>query len=106
MALWWMLLAAVAYVAGGYCMKLSVGFTQPLPSAALFLLFCAGAACQTMAMRHTEMGVAYILVLGLESLLAAFVSLVLLREHWDTGRIIAVLIILTGLVLLHRSGAR
>ena len=59
--------AAAAFAFGGVCMKYSEGLTRPVPSALLFVLFCAGAAAQTLAMRHAEMGATYILVLGLES---------------------------------------
>jgi multidrug transporter EmrE-like cation transporter len=60
-------LAAVLFSFGGLAMNASAGLTHAGPSAAVFGLFCAGSACQAIGMRRTEMGVAYISVLGLEA---------------------------------------
>jgi hypothetical protein len=45
-------------------MKLSAGLTRPWPTAVLFELFFLG-ALQTLGKRRADLGVAYILVLGL-----------------------------------------
>jgi quaternary ammonium compound-resistance protein SugE len=96
-------LASVCFAAGGVFMKWSAGVTRPGPAAAFFGLFLAGAALQALAMRETDLGVAYIFVLGLEAVLASVFSAFLFEERWPADRIVAVVLIVAGIVLLRRS---
>jgi small multidrug resistance pump/quaternary ammonium compound-resistance protein SugE len=96
-----MIAAALAYTSGGVCMKYSFGLTRPLPTVLLFTLFLLGAGLQALAMRSTDMGVAYILVLGLESLLAFIFSIYFFNEVATMTRVIAVFLITMGIILLH-----
>jgi multidrug transporter EmrE-like cation transporter len=83
-------------------MKYSEGLTRPIPTVLLFVLFSAGAAAQTIAMRHAEMGTTYILVLGMESVLAFMLGVLIFSESATPVRIAAVLLVTTGIVLLRR----
>lgn len=96
-----MIAAAFAYTCGGVCMKYSVGLTRPVPTLLLFPLFLLGAGLQALAMRSTDMGVAYIFVLGLESLLAFVFSIFLFNEVASLTRVLAVFLITMGIILLH-----
>jgi multidrug transporter EmrE-like cation transporter len=96
-----LLLASIAFTFGGVCMKYSDGLTKFVPSVLLFLLFAFGAACQAIAMRNSEMAVAYIFVLGLESLFAFALGVVVFGEAANFVRILAVGFITLGIVLLH-----
>ena len=58
------------YVLGGALMKWSQGLTQALPTLGLTALFSAGALIQARAMRDEQLGTSYVVVLGLEALLA------------------------------------
>ncbi len=84
-------------------MKASAGLTRLGPSVAVFALFCAGAACQTIGMRRTEMGVAYISVLGLEALAAFALSSLVLGERVTISKVGALLLIVGGIALLERQ---
>ena len=97
-----LLAAALAYTLGGVCMKHSAGLTRLLPSLAIAVLFLGGAACQALAMRRAEMSVAYIYVLGLESILAFVFGVVFFLETITAPRLAAVAFITLGIVLLHR----
>ena len=94
--------AALAYTLGGVCMKYSEGLTRGLPSIQLFVLFVAGAVLQTLAMKHSEMAVTYIFVLGLESVLAFLLGVLVFRESATAERILAVGLVTAGIVLLQR----
>ena len=96
-------LAALSFASGGLFMKYSSGMTRLLPTFAFLLLFCFGAACQALAMKKTEMGAVYILVLGLEAVAALGLSLVFLGERLSLGRVAAAVVILGGIVLLDRA---
>ncbi len=60
-----------SYVIGGTLMKYSRGLTRLLPSLALVVIFSAGALVQAKAMRYEQLGPSYVVVLGLEALLAS-----------------------------------
>lgn len=96
-----MIAAALAYTCGGVCMKYSFGLTRPVPTVLLFILFLLGAGLQALAMRSTDMGVAYIFVLGLESLLAFVFSIFLFNEAVSGTRVLAVFLITMGIILIH-----
>ena len=51
-------------------------------------------------MRHTDLGVSYILVLGLEALVAFGLSLLAFGETVSPARLLGVALILVGAVLL------
>jgi multidrug transporter EmrE-like cation transporter len=95
--------ASALFAGGGLFMKLSDGLTKLLPSIVLFVFFCAGAACQTVAMRRADMGVVYIFVLGLEAVLAMLLSVLVLGERANASRIAAVVLVVAGIALLRRT---
>ncbi len=84
-------------------MKYSNGMTRFLPGVAVLLLFCCGATCQAIAMKRSDMGPVYILVLGLEAAAAFLLSIVVLGERATMARVFAVALIAGGIVLLERS---
>lgn len=98
-----LLLASLAYAVGGLFMKQSAGATRLLPTAAFLLLFLTGAVMQAVAMRKADMGVSYVVVLGVEAVVAVLLSAVFLREAWSLSRLAAVVLILVGIVWLRRA---
>jgi len=92
-------LAALLFTVGGIFMKLSEGLTRFWPTVVVFALFVGGAALQTLAMKREDLAVSYILVVGLESILA-FLFGVLLFSEGCTPRIAGVVLIAGGIVSL------
>jgi multidrug transporter EmrE-like cation transporter len=92
--------AAFSYSAGGYFMKLSEGLTKGLPTTLVFGLFCLGALLQTIAMRHTEMTVTYIVVLGVEAITALLLGWLFLGEGLTLVKLAGVLLVVIGVVVL------
>lgn len=84
-------------------MKYSQGLSNLMPSAGVFLLFGIGAVCQAKAMAHTEMGVAYVFVLGFEAVIASLLSVAVLHERMNSLRVLAIVVIVVGIGLLQRS---
>ena len=103
MYLFLLITASLLFAIGGLFMKLSLGLTKFVPALLVFMFFAAGAACQAIAMKRADMGVAYVFVLGLEAVAAFAISVFALREAAAPARIIAVLLIVFGIVLLERT---
>jgi quaternary ammonium compound-resistance protein SugE len=97
-----LILAALSFTSGGIFMKNSAGLTRMWPSIFMSVLFVTGAGLQALAMRREDMSVAYISVLGLESLLAFAFGALLLGEAISANRICAVALIIVGVALLRR----
>jgi quaternary ammonium compound-resistance protein SugE len=95
--------AALLFAVGGLFMKYSNGMTRFLPGVAVLLLFCCGATCQAVAMKRSDMGPVYILVLGLEAVTAFLLSMVVLGERATLARVFAIVLIAAGIVLLERA---
>lgn len=96
-------LAAALYVAGAVFMKHSAGLTRWLPALALLVVFGAGALLQAWAMKHEALGSSYVVVLGLESLLAMIAGYFLFAEQVTAGMISGVVLIVLGIILLRMS---
>lgn len=94
--------AAICFACGGLTMKFADGVAKPGPAAAFLALFLTGAVLQSLALRKADLGVAYIAVLGLEAVLTFAFSIWLLNESASVTRILAVILILSGVVLLRR----
>jgi multidrug transporter EmrE-like cation transporter len=93
--------AALAYTVGAICMKLSEGMARLGPTLLVYVLFATGATCQIVAMRRASLGVAYLLVLGLEALFAFGFGVVFFRESHSVTKLFGVAAILLGILLLH-----
>jgi multidrug transporter EmrE-like cation transporter len=96
-------LAAVMYVTGGVLMKYSQGLTQAVPAFGLTALFSAGALIQARAMRHEELGTSYIVVLGLEALLAIAYGSLLFGEQISLRAAAGIALVMIGIVILRLS---
>jgi multidrug transporter EmrE-like cation transporter len=103
MPLFLLLLASVAYAAGGLFMKHSDGVTHLLPTLAFVALFCSGAVLQALGMKHAEMGVSYVFVLGAEAIAAVALSALVLHEHYSVSRLVAIAMVVAGIAWLRQS---
>lgn len=95
------LIAALAFTVGGIYMKLSAGLTQLVPSLLVYICFAVGASLQTLAMRKTDLGVTYLVVLGLESVLAFLFSTFLFKEASSAAKYFGLTLLVAGMILLH-----
>lgn len=84
-------------------MKLSNGLSELIPSLLVYIFFIAGASLQTIAMRRSALGVTYVIVLGLESVLAFLFGVVLFQENYSYTNFIGVSLIVAGMGFLQTS---
>ena len=97
------ILAALFFTVGGVFMKLSEGLTKFWPTLFVFALFVIGAALQTLAMKREDLAVTYLLVVGLESILAFLFGVLLFSESCTPVRIAGVLLITGGIISLRSA---
>jgi small multidrug resistance pump/quaternary ammonium compound-resistance protein SugE len=93
-------LAAVLFSAGGVCMKLSAGLTRLPATLALFALFAGGAALNALAMAGRDLGVVYIIVLGLEAVLTFAAGAFFFQEAVTPLRLAGVALVVAGIACL------
>jgi multidrug transporter EmrE-like cation transporter len=95
--------AAMSFATGGVAMKYADGLTRFWPSVIVFALFAAGAALQGIAMRGTALSVTYLVVLGLEAVIAFGLGVAFFQEGLTAAKVLGAGLVLVGTFLL-RSG--
>jgi quaternary ammonium compound-resistance protein SugE len=93
-------LAALFFTVGGIFMKHADGLRNASPTMVFLVLFACGAAIQSQAMRGTELGATYLIVLGLEAALAVAFGALLFAEPMTLSKAAAVLLIVGGIAIL------
>lgn len=101
-----MVAAAVAFTVGGVFMKWSEGLTQTLPTLAMLALFVVGAILLTLSIEvRGQLGPAYLIVLGLEAILALAFGTLLFGEDTSAPRLLGLALLIIGMVLIEVSAA-
>jgi small multidrug resistance pump len=95
--------AALLYVMGGLAMKSSRSLTALLPTLAIYIAFVAGATLQTIGMTGARMGNTYVVVLGLEAILAIACAAVFLKEAVSAPQLFGAALVLVGVAILELS---
>jgi small multidrug resistance pump len=96
--------AALSFVLGGVFMQMSQGFSQIIPTISIYLCFGLGATLQTLAMQKSgEMGITYVLIVGLEAVLAVGCGIFFFQEGYSSLKLVGITLVTIGVVLL-RSG--
>ena len=98
--------AALAFTVGGIFMKPADGATKLFPTLAVLGLFAIGAILMTVSVNaRGELGAAYVVVLGLETVLAFAFGRLIFGEQLSTGRIIGLVLLLAGMILIEGGPA-
>lgn len=99
--------AAICYTVGGLFMQTSAGFTKLLPTLLIYACFGIGATLHTIATRvSASMGLTYILILGLEALMAVLFSVLLLKEEsYSFLKLVGILLVVMGVACLRSQAA-
>ncbi|HEY9620050.1 MAG TPA: SMR family transporter [Crinalium sp.] len=95
--------AAFSFTIGGVFMQLSEGLSKPFFSLMVYLMFAVGASFQAIATHYSGMGLTYIVVLGLEAILALLFSIFLFQEGCSALKLAGVFLVVVGVIFL-RSG--
>ncbi len=101
----WILLlfAGLLEIVWAFTMKLSQGFTRPGPSIITVLAMLASFGLLSASMRTLPLGTAYTVWTGIGAIRAFVVGIAVLGEALNATRIVAALLIVSGLILMKVS---
>ena len=94
-----LLIAGLFEIVWAYFMKQSHGFTRLWPSVATLAFMGVSFALLSLAMKSLPMGTAYVIWTGIGAVGAFVVGVVLLGESLTAMRVLAALLVVTGLVI-------
>jgi len=98
---WFVLvLAGLCEIVWAYAMKQSAGFSRPLPTAIMLVAMLFGFGLLAWSMRTLPLGTAYTIWTGIGAVGAFIVGAVVLGEPLGLMRIVAAVLIVSGLILM------
>ncbi len=103
MAWIYLIVAGLLEVLWAYSMKLSEGFSKPVPSIVTLIAMVFSFGLLSLAMRVLPLGTAYTIWTGIGAVGAFVVGIVMLNEPASALRILAASMIIGGLVLMKIS---
>ena len=94
-------IAIVSEVFGSTMLKLSQGFSKPLPSIGVVIGFGVAFYCLSLALKSVPLGMAYAIWSGVGIVLTAIIGIVLFGDKIDVWGIIGIAFILIGVIILN-----
>ena len=98
-----LILAGIFEVIWAYSMKLSDGFTKLTPSVVTIIFMILSVVLLSMSMRTLPLGTAYTIWTGIGAIGSFVVGIIILNEPITAMRMIAAVLIVSGLVLMKLS---
>lgn len=87
-------------------MKLSDGFTRPLPSVLIFVFYAASFAVLTLALKKIDISVAYAVWAGVGTALIAIVGILYFKDPISLLKVFSIFLIIAGVIGLNLSGMK
>jgi quaternary ammonium compound-resistance protein SugE len=100
-----LVIAGALEVAWAYSMKVSDGFSRPLPAVLTLVLMTASFGLLSFSMRTIPLGTAYTIWTGIGAVGAFVLGVAVLGEQFTVQRAIAAALIVSGLVLMKLSAS-
>lgn len=100
MAWFWLMVAGLLEVVWAFAMKQSEGFSRPLPTAIMLVAMLASVWFLSLAMKVLPLGTAYVIWTGIGAVGAFLVGIWFLGEPAGALRLLAAVLIVSGLVLM------
>ena len=100
MAWVYLVIAGLLEVVWAYFMKQSDGFSRPWPTAIMGVTMVGSVGLLALAMRTLPLGTAYTIWTGIGAVGAFVVGIVVLGEDASPARIVAAVLIVSGLVTM------
>jgi small multidrug resistance pump len=96
--------AILSEVAGTTCMKLSAGFSKPIPSMLMWVFYGVCFYFLTLTLKKVDVSVAYAIWSGVGTALIATVGILYFREPMSLLKVVGIIAIIGGVVALNISG--
>jgi small multidrug resistance pump len=101
---WTLLAIAITFeVMGTTCMKLSQGFTRPVPSVAMFAFYAMAFACNTMAIKTLDLSMTYAVWSGVGTIATALIGIYYFKEAATAIKLMSISLIVVGVFGLHAA---
>ena len=98
--------AILLEVAGTISMKLSEGFTRPIPSVLIFVFYIISFVALTFAIEKIEVSTAYTIWAGVGTALIAIIGLVYFGEPATAIKFISIILIIIGVIGLSQDALK
>ena len=95
--------AILLEVAGTVSMKLSEGFTRPIPSVLLFLFYIASFVFLTFALKIFDVSSAYTIWAGAGTALIAIIGILYFNEAITVIKFVSIVLIIIGVIGLSQD---
>ena len=101
----WLALAIGSEIVATVSLKLSDGFTKPIPSVVVVLGYAMSFYALSISLRTIPLGVVYAIWSGIGTAAIVVIGLFLFRETLDAVKVVGIGLIITGVVMLNGVGA-
>ena len=101
----WLALAIGSEIIATVSLKLSNGFTKPIPSVVVVLGYAISFYALSISLRAIPLGVVYAIWSGVGTAAIVVIGLFLFRETLDLMKVVGIGLIITGVVMLNGVGA-
>ena len=101
----WLALAIGSEIIATVSLKLSNGFTKPIPSVVVVLGYAISFYALSISLRAIPLGVVYAIWSGVGTAAIVVIGLFLFRETLDLVKVVGIGLIITGVVMLNGVGA-
>jgi small multidrug resistance pump len=101
----WLALAIGSEIIATVSLKLSDGFTKPMPSVVVVLGYAVSFYALSISLRTIPLGVVYAIWSGVGTAAIVVIGLFLFRETLDLVKVVGIGLIITGVVMLNGVGA-
>lgn len=98
-----LILAGIFEIIWAYSMKMSEGFTKLTPSIVTLIFMILSVVLLSIAMRSLPLGTAYTVWTGIGAIGSFIVGTIVLNEPMTAMRMIAAILIVSGLMLMKLS---
>lgn len=99
---WWhyLSIAIIAEVIATSSLKLSDGFTRPVPIIVMGLAFLVAFFCLSIVMRSTPLGLIYAIWSGVGIALITLIGLVIFKQTIDLAGLLGIALIIGGVIII------
>jgi small multidrug resistance pump len=101
----WLALAIGSEIVATVSLKLSDGFTKPIPAVVVVMGYALSFYALSISLRSIPLGVVYAIWSGVGTAAVVVVGLFLFRETLDAAKLIGIGLIIAGVVTLNGVGA-